>query len=228
MGKGEEGCVEAAQGTETAFDEPAFSFIQNSLFGILEKWGSRQSCPLQDDPLCIGEASVVDLFTALGQWLTTKNTEVIGPKPVEFLGTRVWRTLGAGWRADRGSNITSPGVDIKGTNEEESDESGHSKFRRGVGKVQFFPLRRRGALFATKRCWMNLASPTNTDEQKLERLVKELYTTSVVKFQAGPRPKEPAHFGRLDGHRLGRMQGDTAEHCLWSHRVVRRCVVAVR
>ena len=49
-----------------------------------------------DDPLCIGEAKLADnLFTALGQRLTTKITEVIGPKPIEFLGTRVWRTLQA-------------------------------------------------------------------------------------------------------------------------------------
>ena len=95
-------------------------------------------------------------------------------------------------------------------------------------KVQFILVREPGALFSTKRCSMNLAIPTNTDEQKLQRLVKWLYTTSVVEFQAEPRPKEPAHFGRLDGDRLGRMQGNVAEHCLWSHRVVRRCVVAVR
>ena len=58
-------------------------------------------------------------FTALGQRLTTN--EVIGSKTVAC----VWRfrempkagyfeELGAEWGADRGRNITSPGVDIKG------------------------------------------------------------------------------------------------------------------
>ena len=116
------------------------------------------------------------------------------PKPVMLLATLVWRTL-TGFRempeegyfeelgADRGRNITSPGVDIKGTNEEPLDETGHSKFRRRVDKVQSIFPRRPDALFATKRCSRKLASPTNTDEKKLERLVKWLFTTRSWSFR---------------------------------------------
>ena len=67
------------------------------------------------DPLCVGEAKLVDnLFTALGQWLTIKTTEVTGRSH---------------WGADRGRTITSPGVDIKCTNQEEFDAAGDSTTR---------------------------------------------------------------------------------------------------
>ena len=76
-----------------------------------------------DDPLFIGDGKLVDnLFTALGESLTAKISEVIGPKPVVFLGTRVWTTLtgsreieelGAEWGLD-GGKITSQVVDIYG------------------------------------------------------------------------------------------------------------------
>ena len=42
----------------------------------------------------------------------------------------------------------------------------------------------------------------------------------MVEFLAGPRPKKPAHIGMLDGRMSGRLQGDTAEYRMWSHRVV--------
>ena len=46
-----------------------------------------------DDPLCFGQAKLVDtLFTALGQWLTKRIAETIGLKPVVFLGSHVWST----------------------------------------------------------------------------------------------------------------------------------------
>ena len=68
-----------------------------------------------------------------------RSLEVIGPKPVALLGTRVWRTLtgyrempkaghleelGAEWTADRRRSITSPGVEIKGAHEEDPRAAG--------------------------------------------------------------------------------------------------------
>ena len=46
-----------------------------------------------DDPICIGGQIQVDnLVTALGQWLTTMVTEVIGRDTIVFFWTPVWRT----------------------------------------------------------------------------------------------------------------------------------------
>ena len=65
---------------------------------------------------CHARNSLLDnLFDALEQWLLAKITEVIGPKAVVLLGTRVWRApakfrempktghleeLGQGWTAE--------------------------------------------------------------------------------------------------------------------------------
>ena len=145
---------------------------------------------------------VTNLFTELGHWLTTKITEEIGPKPAVFLGTCVWRTLtgyleelGAEWRADRGRNITSPGVDLKGTIEEELGAAGHSKFRRVVGKVLFI-------------CWR----VPRTQSRSLRDWLKCLHNTRSWSFRLDPEPKSQQTLDGLERHRLGRMQGDTAEH----------------
>ena len=157
-----------------------------------------------DDPLCIGRKHLIqDLFSALSGWLTTKITEVIGPKPVVFLGARVWRAekgfremakegyieeLGEEWGADRGRAITSPGIVDQKIEEEETPlcKEDHRRFRRGVGKVQYILPRRPDFLFATKQCSRRLAAPTNHDGKKLERLVKWIYATRAWSFRLEP------------------------------------------
>ena len=143
------------------------------------------------------------MFTALGHWLTTKITEVIGSRTVVFLGTRAENTLtgfrempragylearGPEWGAGRRRNITSPRVDIKGASEEELNAAGPSKFRRGVDKMQFIFPRRPDAIFASKGCSKEVGE-SHTDEQKLERLVKWLHNNRQWSFRQDPDPK---------------------------------------
>ena len=192
-----------------------------------------------DDPISIGgQIQVNNLVTALGHWLTTKVTEVIGRETIfVFLDTSVENTNRFQVDAEGRAFLRS-----SASNGEQSEEETSHRQEWTTGATASQNWTRHGTtsfVEAWRRCrsYFPKDQPPSVAQGNWriprEQMNKSGETDQVVvhnknmEFKGGTRSKQSEHTRWMDRHRLGRMFWNEAEYSLWTDRMVRSCVVII-